>query len=902
MHGNFTTYFCIMVLSIQSFKLKLNINLINAMFAPTLRTVVFCWQVSKHLFFRQPIMTNIFKGFGYNHFCSPDNTGCAALPTAGLTYEGRQMHNNMITGGPQEMKTGIMPYQRVSGATKAYGKSKIGKMLQAIFSRNNLILLPAAFLLGRATLTGGLMPFGLPLYAATAGLGVSRMLVAAAVLLGMFSAGAREQLYIAAAAMFLFNAFNIPFKNSNSKLNFRYSVIAFLSVLIPEMVTVYLQGTLLFDVLKAILDSFIAFALVFVFRNITPVIAEGRKRYVYTSEEIICFAILVALSLSGLSNIGVLGFSLRDMASVLLVLVFSFKCGPGAGAAIGVTVGLLISMSGAMSPIVIASYAVCGMLAGILRKLGRIGSSLGFIMGNAILTIYLTGSSDMLIYFKEIAVSVGVFMLLPDKILDVLAGSFTRNLDTCPDKRSYSIRIKEITVDRLNRFSRAFRELARTFGEISETNVVTDKHDISNMFDRVADRICKDCSLCLHCWDRNFYNTYQVMFKIVEKLDTKGRIEVSDIPAYFLERCERINEFVEAVNNMYELFKVDMVWKGKVGESRELISQQLLGLSGVISNLANEIDLDVHFKGDLEECILLELNKSGIKANEVIVYENKWGKYEINVFHRSCGGRRACASSIEKLVSEITGRKMTRGDGEYCLASREGTCSLKFVEAERFRVATGIARLPKHGSDISGDSYTFMNTGDGKYIAAISDGMGTGQNAATQSRATIGLLEQFMESGFDKDITIKLINSILVLKSGDEAFATIDLLVIDLYSSEAEFVKIGAVPTFIKREDRVEMIKSASLPAGILSSIEMELVHKNLVEGDFIIMMTDGVLDSFNGGEGCEKEVRRLIQGIQSANPQEVADFILDRACENSRGKPADDMMVVAAKIWKKSG
>ena len=52
--------------------------------------------------------------------------------------------------------------------------------------------------------------------------------------------------------------------------------------------------------------------------------------------------------------------------------------------------------------------------------------------------------------------------------------------------------------------------------------MVTTNQDISSLFDRVADNVCKDCSLCLHCGDRNFYNTYQVMFKVVESLEKKA--------------------------------------------------------------------------------------------------------------------------------------------------------------------------------------------------------------------------------------------------------------------------------------------------------------------------------------------------------------------------------------------
>jgi len=788
--------------------------------------------------------------------------------------------------------------------TGEFEKTKGRKLLSNIFSRSNLLLLPAAFLLGRGQLVGGLMPFGLAIYASTYGLDVNRLLIAVFVILGMISSGAREQIYVAAAGMILFNAFNIPFKNNSgkSKQNFRLAVIAFISTLIPGMVAVYLQGFLLYDLLKTLFCAFVAFLLIFVFRNAVPIIGEARKKYALSGEEMISIAILAALALSGLGEFKIFGFGLKNILSILTILIFSYKCGPGVGAAAGVTVGLMVSMSTAVTPLIIGSYAFCGLLSGIFKNLGKIGASLGFVMGNAVLTLYLNGSTEVLIYLKEIVVAVGVFILIPQKLLDTVSGPFNRNIAINFDKKGYSSRIRDITVEKLNKFSMAFKELSKTFSEISQTKVVTDKQDISSLFDRVADKVCKDCSLCLHCWDRNFYNTYQVMFKIIERLDVKGRIEERDIPGYFLERCERVEDFVEAVNNIYEIFKVDMVWKSRIGESRNLVSQQLEGLSKVISNLAEEIDVDVYFKSDLEDVILLELGKAGVKAGEAVVFENKEQKYEISISHKGCGGKRSCVSIIDKVVSDVIGRKMIKESTDCCQTGKSGQCTLKLIEEETFRVTTGIAKLAKYDGLVSGDSYTFMNSGDGKFIIALSDGMGSGQKAATQSRATISLLEQFMESGFDKDTTVKLINSILVLKSNEDAFSTIDLSVIDLYDGEVEFVKIGAVPTFIKRAEKVEVIRSATLPVGILSNIEMELTHKEVDSGDFIIMMTDGIIDSFKKEENSDNAVFEFLQKINNMNPQQIADIIADEAYKNCGGKPEDDMMVLVAKVWKRAG
>jgi len=69
---------------------------------------------------------------------------------------------------------------------------------------------------------------------------------------------------------------------------------------------------------------------------------------------------------------------------------------------------------------------------------------------------------------------------------------------------------------------------------------------------------------------------------------------------------------------------------------QRVISQQLDGLAKVILNLAVEIDGEIKFKSDMEDVLLFELRNKGIKVNDVVVCENKWGKYEVNIFHNGC--------------------------------------------------------------------------------------------------------------------------------------------------------------------------------------------------------------------------------------------------------------------------
>lgn len=766
--------------------------------------------------------------------------------------------------------------------------------------KNNYFIFISAYLLSSSNLAGGEIPFGAAFFAAALSFIQARFMIGAAVVLGAAIKGSPEKAYINAASMILYSILSKYIKSKDDKVNIKAAGLLFAVVLLPQFIFVWLQGFLVYDILKSVFSSFIAFILYLIFRYSIPVLSGAIKKTFFTGEETISIAITAALILTGLGAFRLFGFSVRSVLSVLLLLFFSYRCGAGVGAAAGAGIGLITSLYSSSTPSVTGVYALCGMLAGILAKLGKTGSALGFIMGNMILAAYLNGAAEAMLYLREIIAAVVIFFIIPDKLISRVTDPFKKIMLTAEGVGAYAQRIRNITVERLDKFSKAFINLSKTFDEIAGSKMMTEKQDINVLFDRVADRICSDCSLREHCWDRNFYDTYQAMFKVVESLESKGRVEESDIPAHFFDKCARISDFVNAVNNMYELFRVGIVWKSKLLETRSLISRQFKGMSHVISSLACEINDDVSFMGQLENEITAALHKAGVKAEEVIAYENNQGMYEVYVTHDDCKGARICVSIIEKIVSGTARRRMIRENGN-CSKSRDGSCCLKLTEAENLHLTTGIARAPKYGSSVSGDSFTFMDSGKSNYMLALSDGMGSGYGAESQSKATINILESFLESGFDKDMAVSLVNSILVLKSDDDSSCTIDLSQIDLFSGKVEFIKIGAAPTYIKKKEKVDIIRSASLPAGILPGIDAELAHRHVSDGDMIIMVTDGVIDSFSEDVQGDRELMKLIQNIESLNPQQIADAILIEANKRCGGKPCDDLTVLVAKVWEEA-
>ena len=142
-----------------------------------------------------------------------------------------------------------------------------------------------------------------------------------------------------------------------------------------------------------------------------------------------------------------------------------------------------------------------------------------------------------------------------------------------------------------------------------------------------------------------------------------------------------------------------------------------------------------------------------------------------------------------------------------------------------------------------------------------------------------------------------MLNTALVFGREEVRFSTIDMGVFDLYSGQCEFIKAGASMTFLKRVDKVECIKSTSLPIGVISNFEPDVSKTKLMDGDMVIMVTDGVLDALPVGEQ-EIIMRMIIEGTHKNNPREIAQHILEQVLECSGELPMDDMTVLAVGIW----
>jgi stage II sporulation protein E len=463
-------------------------------------------------------------------------------------------------------------------------------------------------------------------------------------------------------------------------------------------------------------------------------------------------------------------------------------------------------------------------------------------------------------------------------------------------QQDYTRRVRELMAGRIREVSNVFKELSRSFSQLAAIPQHSGDEALNTAVDTVAKQVCSTCFKREHCWDRDFYQTYHAFRETLEMMDTEGPVTKENIPPDMRKRCVRTDQVLPVLYQITDSIKRDIMWQARLQESRDLVAAQLQGVSGIMRELTEELQKENHVSADHEEHIVASLEQLGLSIRSVDIISLEEGKVEIEVTQTVAFDLNECEKLIAPLLSEIVGENITVAEKR---TSGDGCLTALFRSAKVFRVETAVTSAAKDGKILSGDSYTSLDVGNGKFAVAVSDGMGNGERAMQESSAAIRLLQQLLKAGFDEQLAIKTVNSVLLLRSRDEIFTTLDLALIDQFTAQTEFLKIGSVPSFIKRGSEVIAICGENIPIGILQDIDIQTVVAELQEGDLLILMSDGIYDAPKHVFDKEDWLKKQIQRFDSTEPQAIADMLVELAVRINHGKIVDDMTVMVARIEK---
>lgn len=342
----------------------------------------------------------------------------------------------------------------------------------------------------------------------------------------------------------------------------------------------------------------------------------------------------------------------------------------------------------------------------------------------------------------------------------------------------------------------------------------------------------------------------------------------------------------------------DYLWQKRLNENKDLMVEHLQEMAQIMTQLAQESRRCVPMGERRFKQISHALREVDIQLKNLYLIENEACRMEVSLTMRSVRKNNLSSDEIGDLLSVLLNMRLVSAHDNAFFVGEDWQ-TFYYVEEARFHVLTGVAKAVKETEKISGDNYAFFHTEMGNLTVVLSDGMGSGDKACSDSTMVVELMQKFLEAGFQMDIAIQMINSALLTGEENSNMSTLDLCSMDLYSGECRFVKVGSASSYIKRQHLVDRISSGNLPLGVFQKPDMEAVGRTLIDGDYIVMVSDGVLDALSQGIG-EDMLSEIIGSTNLENPGEMANAILNFCIHQCRGRIRDDMTVLVIGIWKK--
>lgn len=563
------------------------------------------------------------------------------------------------------------------------------------------------------------------------------------------------------------------------------------------------------------------------------------------------------------------------------ILFAAYRYGAGTGAVAGTVCGIIFAI---LQNDIAALGILClvGTLAGTFKRLGRYGSAAAFLTGAAGAGIlYSPQIFDKII--TSLILAVVAFLFTPQSFFEITHG---RSLI-----KNNIIGKERVFAERLQDMSRAMGDVVGYISCAGRGAVVTPAMTAAVMC-TISNIVCDNCEGCMMgCKENKFDNT--VLDSISRLYEDHGRVMEADVESFFGSSCVNRDIYVNELNAGLGSIVERKEWEHHYSESRNTVASGYKEMEGFLEKMADDFESISDFTEDVSEDILNSIGR-GIIVKELLAIESPYGR-EIYMTaatkSRECETTRGIAARVGRALE---GAFVPSADSPVIIGRKPER--LKFIEDTDCIVLFGVARERKSGESVSGDSFSQMHLIGQKIFLGLSDGMGSGKNAAQHSRIALGMAEKLLENGFSPEQVSRTVNSVLLMQ-GDEQPATMDMSVVDLKNSVMKVVKLGAVPTFIKRKDDVEVVHAPSLPAGVINGFGGQVLEVGIMDGDIIIMMTDGVLDAI-GEDDKEEAMREIIRDIDTDNPKDISNRILSLV-KPLEGNP-DDMTVITAGIWKR--
>ena len=557
------------------------------------------------------------------------------------------------------------------------------------------------------------------------------------------------------------------------------------------------------------------------------------------------------------------GGSLACMLAVFLTLASAKRGGMIVGGVAGALLGYLYS------PVYAAATAVIGAISGLFFFLGVLPAAGISAVAGCFIAFRTAGYTSLMSFMPECIISLAVaspvirYSFFTDDFPFIFG---TKSPST--DNTIESPRVNEERYGELMRLSNAFRELSGSLGSYTAAS----DEKTNELCSSVCHKFCDSCPVSPICWESERARTSECIKSMISAF--RGNPSSEKAPKYLSEHCIKFKELTSEIEHSCKKARTPY----KKDRSKSLVSSEYAAFSAILADLAENERCSLSDDA-FSATVFKTVSAFGLEQENVTPITGKRKKIYLH------GTDPELAERLTSEISKTTGisfrltRPANAQNGSYLL-----------IPAEKFKVQTAFSKLTKPGEIYSGDAAFAFSETDGRFFAILTDGMGSGSEAAECSGIASALLEKLLRCNIRKALAAEMLGDVL-RKRGNECFCTVDILEADLVNGNASFLKNGAAASYILRHGSLHCVSAYSMPVGITEKTKPEEVAFTLCAGDIAVMVSDGI--------AAEPSDGNIFTDILTAGAfssiQELADRILSRAVE--RNGRTDDMTVMVIEI-----
>ncbi len=571
------------------------------------------------------------------------------------------------------------------------------------------------------------------------------------------------------------------------------------------------------------------------------------------------------------------GIELPIVFVSLITLCSGAKGGPLSGITVGVILGLVTGIE--RSPM----FGLMGFIAGAIRGSGQVLPMLASCGVGAVISFCIEGFPSLGITIPNLMWGGAVYA--PLARLGLLScivplgsqASLPRELAANAALADLS---EKSDSERLLAMSDALSSLSKVFYEMSEKLGRPDMSEMRDICEGTLRGYCKSCPSSFLCWGDKYSQTYDAVNMLARATLCEGRGDTEFALKDFFERCPHVMKTANEVNLIYA-----RRLEAAARENRTAVfALDYEAMARLIRSAAEERRAENEYDVRMTEKARRAALDMGLRVNSVAVIGQRRKHVILSGAPSSVN---KSARELAKGFSDALGIRLSQPSFEI----KDDYVTATLRSAPVISASCSRSQIKKENESISGDTCSYF-TCDGMLYAIICDGMGSGREAAITSRITVMFMNKLLSAGNKKGIVLEMVNDFIRNKNL-ECFTTLDLFSLDLLSGKASFVKSGAASSYILRYGKLFKISSNSLPIGITREITAEEIKLTLYAGDTVIMISDGISQSFEDGAWLAELLSCDIK--ESHTSEEISALILEKARE--QGKRDDDMTVCTVKI-----